>query len=41
MNCVPTYMLSAKVSDTSGSVYVSFPRELGEPIMNGKTAGEF
>lgn len=35
------YMLNAKVSDPSGSIFVSFPRELGEPIMNGLTAEKF
>lgn len=39
--CLPTYMLTAKISDLSGSLYISFPRELGEPIMNGMTATEF
>jgi replication factor A1 len=38
---IPTYMLSAKISDPSGSVFVSFPRELGDSIMNGMTATEF
>lgn len=38
MKPIPTYMLSARISDTSGSVFVSFPRELGDPIMNGMTA---
>lgn len=35
---LPTYMVTAKVSDLSGSFYLSFPRELAEPIMGGKTA---
>ena len=34
-------MLNVKVSDSSGSIYVSFPREIGEPIMNGVTAEKF
>ena len=34
-------MLNVKVSDSSGSIYVSFPREIGEPIMNGMTAEKF
>lgn len=41
MTMVPTYMLTAKVSDLSGSLYVQFPRELGEPIMAGLNAKEF
>jgi hypothetical protein len=41
MTMLPTYMLNAKVSDLSGSVYIQFPRELGDPIMNGMTAKEF
>lgn len=38
---IATYMLTAKISDLSGSIYVQFPRELGEPIMNGMPAKEF
>lgn len=38
---LPTYMLSALINDVSGSVLVQFPRELGDPIMNGKSAAEF
>ena len=38
---VPTYMMSAKVSDLSGSLFIQFPRELGDPIMAGMTAKEF
>jgi len=34
-------MLSALINDVSGSVLVQFPRELGDPIMNGKSASEF
>lgn len=34
----PTYMLSARLLDTSGGVYICFPRELGEPILNGMAA---
>ena len=34
-------MLSALINDVSGSVLVQFPRELGDPIMNGKSAAEF
>lgn len=34
-------MLNVKISDASGSIFVSFPRELGEPIMNGLTAEQF
>jgi len=37
---VPTYMLTAKISDLSGSIYIQFPRELGDQIM-GKSAEEF
>jgi hypothetical protein len=38
---VPTYMLTAKLADSSGSLFVQFPRELGEPIMNGLSAKDF
>ena len=38
---LPTYMLSALISDVSGNVMVQFPRELGDSIMNGKSATEF
>ena len=38
---VPTYMLSAKISDLSGSIYIQFPRELGDPIMGGMSAKDF
>ncbi len=38
---LPTYMLSALISDVSGSVMVQFPRELGDPIMGGMSAPEF
>lgn len=38
---LPTYMLSALISDVSGSVLVQFPRELGDPIMNGMSAQAF
>ena len=37
----PTYILSARISDTSGSVFVSFLREAGEFIMNGISAKDF
>ncbi len=40
-NMVPTYMLTAKISDLSGSIYIQFPRELGDYIMGGKSAREF
>jgi replication factor A1 len=38
---LPTYMLSALINDVSGSVMVQFPRELGDPIMGGKSATAF
>ena len=38
---LPTYMLSALISDVSGNVMVQFPRELGDSIMNGMSASEF
>ena len=38
---IPTYMLTAKVSDLSGSIYIQFPRELGDPIMAGLSAAQF
>jgi hypothetical protein len=41
MTCVPTYMLNAKVSDLSGSIYVQFPREHADIIMNGMSAKDF
>jgi Replication factor-A C terminal domain len=40
MNMIPTYMLTVKVSDASGTLYISFPRELGDPIM-GMSAKDF
>ena len=39
--CVPTYMLNAKMSDLSGSTFMTFPKELGDVIMNGQSADEF
>jgi len=41
MTMIPTYMLSAKVADLSGSLYIQFPRELGDPVMGGMPAREF
>ena len=38
---VPTYMISAIIHDTSGDVIVQFPRELGDPVMNGRSAKEY
>ena len=38
---LPTYMLSALISDVSGNVMVQFPRELGDSIMNGMSAADF
>ena len=35
------YMLNAKIADSSSNTYISFPRELGDAIMNGKSASEF
>jgi replication factor A1 len=40
MTMVPTYMMTAKFSDLSGSIYIQFPRELGDPIM-GQSAKDF
>ena len=37
---VPTYMMNAKISDLSGSIYIQFPRELGDSII-GMSAKEF
>jgi len=37
---VPTYMMNAKISDLSGSIYIQFPRELGDSII-GMGAKEF
>ena len=34
-------MLQAVIADVSGNVIVQFPRELGDPIMNGLKAQEF
>jgi hypothetical protein len=34
-------MLSALISDVSGSVLVQFPREHGDPIMGGMSASDF
>lgn len=41
LSMIPTYMLTAKVSDLSGSIYIQFPRELGDPIMAGLSAAQF
>ena len=38
---IPTYMISAIIHDSSGDIIVQFPRELGDPVMNGKSAHEF
>ena len=38
---VPTYMLNVKFSDLSGNTFITFPKELGDPIMNGLSANEF
>ena len=38
---VPTYMLSALISDVSGNLMVQFPRELGDAIMDGMSASDF
>lgn len=40
-SCNPTYTITAKISDFSGSIYVSFISEMGEVIMNGMSATEF
>jgi Fe-S cluster biosynthesis and repair protein YggX len=34
-------MLSARIQDVSGFTYVSFPRELGDSIMNNVSAKDF
>ena len=34
-------MLTAMIHDATGDVQVQFPRDLGDPIMNGQTAKEF
>lgn len=39
--CLPTYMLTAKLTDVSHGLFISFARELGDVIMNGMTATEF
>ena len=38
---IPTYMLTAKISDLSGQIYMQFPRELGDQIMGGMSAKDF
>ena len=38
---LPTYMLSSRISDISGNLYISFPRELAEPILGGMKAEDF
>ena len=38
---VPTYMLTAKIADVSGTIYVQFLREMGDHIMNGMSAKDF
>lgn len=37
----PTYMLSAVIHDATGDILVQFPREFGDPIMNGLSAPAF
>lgn len=37
-NAKATYMFTAKIADNSGNTYITFFSELGEAIMNGKTA---
>ncbi len=34
-------MLSAVIHDSTGDILVQFPRESGDPIMNGYSATEF
>ena len=41
MNMQPTYMLNAKISDISGSIYINFPRDLADSIMDGMSASDF
>ena len=36
-SCAPTYMMKVKISDLSGSLYVSFTRDLGNSVL-GMTA---
>ena len=38
---VPTYMILARCSDLSGSIYIYFPKELGNEIIGGMTALDF
>ena len=38
---VPTYMLNVKFTDLSGSIFITFPKELGDPLMNGLSASNF
>ena len=41
MSADPTYIMSAKIQDLSGDIYISFIRDLGDPIMNGLSAKDF
>lgn len=34
-------MVTAKISDLSGGIFILFPKETAEPIMNGYTAEDF
>lgn len=34
----PTYMMTAKIADNSGSTYVTFYREIADSIMGGLNA---
>ena len=38
---IPTYWLTAIISDLTGDMFIQFPRELGDPIMNGMSAPDF
>jgi hypothetical protein len=40
-SCDPTYMLSAKVADSSTSTFISFPREMGDAVLDGMSARDF
>ncbi len=39
--CVPTYMIIAKVTDFTDSIYVNFARDHGNSIMSGLSAEQF
>lgn len=40
MTCKPIYIMTAKITDLSEGLFVTFINDLAEPILQGKTASE-